>query len=94
MSRTPKHFKSNKPSFTRSEREVRTWLKGHRIAAEQIDRERVRFLHGLTPREALEVYLNSCGAPAGIEARKEPSPLLMAMRHALDKRIGRGAQRR
>lgn len=61
--------------------EVRRWLEGQEEAARRIREERVRFLRSLRPRQSLALYLALW--ETGGRDRREPSALLLKMRHCL-----------
>jgi hypothetical protein len=60
---------------------VKQWLEGQKEAEKIIERERVNFLLSLTPQRSLEIYLSL--ASSGYKSRREPSFLLLQMRHSL-----------
>ncbi|MBI4507016.1 MAG: hypothetical protein HY691_15910 [Chloroflexi bacterium] len=64
--------------------EVRRWLRGQRVAARRIERERRAALAKLTSEEALRIYLSlHASAESAARAPAEPSPVLWRMRQML-----------
>jgi len=63
---------------------AKRWLRGQRAAQRRIEAERVRALLNRTPEESWDMYLSLLqGAGAQGQAPSEPSPVLWAMRRAV-----------
>lgn len=71
---------------------VRQWLVGHREAQVVIERERRDWLVTLGQDEALRIYLELASLPRPKCAAETVSPVLLAMRRAIERRnrVGSG----
>lgn len=64
---------------------VRAWVRGQEAAQSVIDQERRQRLQGLDPEASLLLYMALLGFPSPGRPRAEPSPVLMAMRKAIER---------
>ena len=69
-----------------AEIEVQRWLHGQRMGAKKVEEERIHFLLHLTPEESLRIYLSLLpGKVRDGNSLTDPSPILRAMRQALQR---------
>jgi hypothetical protein len=65
-------------------REVKKWLRGHKLASRLVEKERVRLLSGLTVEESANMYQLLSSSSEKNANRQHPSPVLLRMRKAVN----------
>ena len=65
-------------------REVKKWLRGHKLASRLVEKERVRLLTGLTVEQSADMYRLLSSSSDKNTKRQYPSPVLLRMRKAVN----------